>query len=134
MISSESEGIRDIAKGSGELARRLRSSLVDCGGQDPPERVAAVERTSPPTGLRFPGQIRIPANDAGEEARRERISRAITFARGFESDTRAFWTDGSALPGGVGAGAVVGFVEGYVESDPSRQRVIREREGIVGCG
>lgn len=46
----------------------------------------------------------------------------------------SFWTDGSALPGGVGAGAVVGFVEGYEERDPDRQRIVRERDGILGCG
>ena len=54
--------------------------------------------------------------------------------RQFESDTRAFWTDGLALPGGIEAGAVVGFVEGYVELDPEKQRVVRERGGITGCG
>ena len=114
--------------------RSLRSSLLDGDGQDPPDVVATVERTSSPRGLRFPGQINIPATISGEEAKKERISRAITFARGFESSTETFWTDGSALPGGVGAGAVVGFVEGYVETDPSKQRVEKKREGIIGCG
>ena len=57
-----------------------------------------------------------------------------SFARGFEPDPGSFWTDGSALPGGVGAGAVVGFVEGYEEPDQEGNRAIREREGTLGCG
>ena len=133
VLSSELEEIRNIAVGKGELARRLRGSILDDSCQDPPEMVAMVERTSPHRGRRFPGLISIPATTSGEEAKKERIDSTIAFAKEFESDTRTFWTDGSALPGGVGAGAVVGFVEGYVETDPSRQRVERNREGIVGC-
>ena len=133
VMSSESE-VRDIAKGRGEFARRLRSSMLDSDGQDPPEIVATGERTSPPRGLRFPGQITIPVTTSGEEAKKERVSRAITYARSFESNTETFWTDGSALPGGAGAGAVVGFVEGYVETDPCKQKVEKKREGIVRSG
>lgn len=91
-------------------------------------------RVSPPRGLRFPGEIRIPEAEPGELAKADRDSRAIEFAREFESGPRTFWTDGSALPGGVGAGAVVGFVEGYEEADQRTNRIIREREGILGCG
>ena len=45
----------------------------------------------------------------------------------------AFWTDGSALlPGGIGAGVVVGFVGEYEEKGPDRQKVIRARDGFLG--
>ena len=63
-----------------------------------------------------------------------RNSRAVEVAQAFKTDPRAFWTDGSALPGGACTGAVVGFVGGYKEADQSTNRAIREREGISKCG
>ena len=134
VMGAESEGIRAIGKGRGALAGGLRESLRGTIDPDLPSETTRLEVTSPLMGLRFPGQIRIPEAVSGEQEKIERIRKAIDFAKDFESDPRSFWTDGSALPGGVGAGAVVGFVEGYVETDPDRQRVVKEREGIVGCG
>ena len=84
--------------------------------------------------MRFPGQILLPPTTPGEEARRERNDRAISIAGDHETDTRTFWTDGSALPGGGRAGAVVGYVKGKRESSPEKERILIERDGIVGCG
>lgn len=105
------------------LARRLRASILDDGDQDPPGFSTMVERTLPPRGRRPPGRVEIPSTAAGEEERQERISRAIAFAKDFETDSRTFWTDGSALPGGTRAGAMVGFVEEQEEVDSDTQRV-----------
>ena len=43
---------------------------------------------SPPRGLRFPGEIRIPEIEPGEQAKAERVSKAIEIAKDFESDLK----------------------------------------------
>lgn len=134
VMSSESQEIRDITRGGGDLAARLRASVRIDGDQDSADRATTIEGATPPRGRRFPGQICIPATTPGEEAKRVRMDRAIAFAKSFESDKRTFWTDGSALPGGVGAGAVVGFIESRDETGLEGQRVVRERRGIIGSG
>ena len=132
VASSESRGIRDITASNGELARRLRASVLGDEAQDQAGLDTIVERTFPPRGRVFPGQVDIPPTVAGDEERQERVSRAMSFARNFEADSRTFWTDGSAFPGGVAAGAVVGFMEEQEEEEPDVQRVEVGRRGIVG--
>ena len=72
------------------MARRLRASVLGSDDQGPPRLESVVERTFPPRGRRLPGQVDIPSTAAGEEERQERISKAIYFARGFETDSRTF--------------------------------------------
>ena len=134
VMSSETEEIRDIARGGGDLAARLRTSVQGDNDQGPIGRVTMIERTSPPRGRRFPGQICIPTTTPGEEAKKERMDRAIAHAKGFTADSRTFWTDGSALAGGVGAGAVVGFMESRKGTGSEGQTVLRERKGIIRSG
>ena len=64
--------------------------------------------------------------------RDRRVNRAISFAREFETDSRTFWTDGSAFLGGVAAGAVVVFMEEQEGDESEVQRVKRVRTGIIG--
>lgn len=136
VTSAEAEGIRAIAPGGGALAVRLRGSLQDVLGPDQPTQSGegvGIETTSAPRGLRFPGTIRIPGAETKTQTKEERANTAIEFARGFETDPRSSWTDGSALPGGVGAAAVVGFVEGH-ETDQLANRVIQKRVGTLENG
>ena len=66
--------------------------------------------------------------------RPHRNEAAIETARRYESDCRSFWTDGSALAGGVGAAAVVGFVEGSVDEGGQENRMVRQKRGVVKRG
>ena len=124
---SEAEGIRDITAGCGELAQRLRASIPGCGVHDPAGLGSVIERTAPPSGRRFPGDIHLPSVDPGEDKRQERVDRAILFARDFETDDTAYWTDGSAYPGGIAAGAVVTFVKKreLLEEEIHRTEIVR---------
>ena len=134
LAGSESAGIRDITTGDGDLARRLRASVLDDGVQSPARLDTIVERAYPPRGRRLPGLISIPPTTAGDEDRQERINKAVSFARDFETDGRTFWTDGSAFPGGVAAGAVVTYLEEQEESEeeePYIPRVVVGRRGVV---
>ena len=55
---------------------------------------------------------------SGREARH---LEALTEAKRWEEDPHTLWTDGSALPSGVAAAAVVGYVEpGGAETSPER--------------
>ena len=132
VASSESKRIRDITAGKGELAHRLRASIPGGEAQGPVGLGTIMERTFPPRGRRFPGSVNIPPTVTGDEARQERVNRAVSFARSFETDDRTFWTDGSAFPGGVAAGAVVAFIEKKEEEGSEVQRVEVGRRGIVG--
>ena len=109
MESSTLPRTRGIMSGSGPLGRRLRAAT---GSELARPGESTVERAGPYTGPRFPGNIELPENAGGEEDRTRRNEEAIKFARRFESNARAIWTDGSALPGGVCASAVVAFVKG----------------------
>ena len=126
VAASEAEGIRDITAGCGELAQRLRASIPGGRAQDPAGLGPIVERTTPPRGRRFPGEIHLPSVDPGEDRKQERIDRAILFAREFETDDTAYWTDGSAFPGGVAAGAVATFVKReLLEGEIQRTKIVR---------
>ena len=91
-----------------------------------------MERTCPPRGRRFPGSVHVPSTDPGEDKKQERVDRAILFAKEFESDDTTYWTDGSAFPGGVAAGAVATFVRGRELLENEIQRAEITRRGIVG--
>ena len=120
--------------GDGDLARRLRASVLDDGTQCPARLDTIVERAFPPRGRSFPGRINAPPTTAGDEERQERISRAISFAKDFETDGNTFWTDGSAFPEGVAARAVVAFLKEQEESEEEEsciQRVEIGRKGVV---
>ena len=134
LAGSESADIRDITNGEGDLARRLRMSVLCDGAQSPARLDTIVERTYPPRGRKFPGLISIPPPVSGDEEKQQRVDKALSFARDFENDERTFWTDGSAFPGGVAAGAVVTFLGEREESDedaPVAPRVNICRRGIV---
>ena len=133
VASSESKRIRNITEGGGELARRLRASILGGEAQGQAGLGTIVERTFPPEGRRFPGSVHVPPTDPGDEKRQERIDRAVLFAKDFESDDTAYWTDGSAFPGGVAAGAVVTFVRKRELAVSEVQRTEVIRRGIVGC-
>ena len=122
---------REIMSASGPLGRRLRAAI---GSELARPGESTVERAGSYTGLRFPGNIVLPESAGGDEGRTRRNEEDIEFARRFESDTRAIWTDGSALPGGVCASAVVAFVEGDDDQDSQRSRVVVERKGMLGRG
>lgn len=131
VMSSELPDTRRVASGNTSLERRLReASRPEEGGQSSFE----VERESAPRGLRFPGSIVIPGIVTGEEEKKQRNEAAIEAAQPFRTDPRAFWTDGSAVPGGTGAGAIVGFVEGYEDSDKEGNRFVKRRGGIATRG
>ena len=134
LASSESADIRNITVGDGELAHRLRAALV--GSEVPcPARVDnMVERTLAPRGLRFPGRIEVPPPVSGEEERIQLNAKARDFASDYEEAEHTFWTDGSAYPGGVAAGAVVTFLvdQDMSDDDPlTAPRVSIERRGII---
>ena len=134
---SESADIRDITTGDGELARRLRSSLSSDGDLCPDRVDTIVERTLTPRGLRFPGLVDVPLAVTGEDEKERRNDRARAFASTFEETEHTFWTDGSAYPGGVAAGAVVTYLvdQDMSDDDPlTAPRVEVERRGIVGNG
>ena len=131
VMGSELPSTRQIAVGNTQLARRPLAAVRSSGGD---HDVPVLEQVRAPRGLRFPGSIVMPEMASGEEERTLRGEKAIRTAQFFETDTRAIWTDGSALPGGTCAAAVVGFVEGFEDSDQDSNRVVRERVGLVGCG
>lgn len=81
-----------------------------------------MEQVEPLRGLLFPGNIVMPDEASGEYEKRRRNDKAIETAHLFETDPQAFWTDGSALPGGTCASAVVGFVEGEESEDQQREK------------
>ena len=93
-----------------------------------------VERSFSPRGLRFPGLVDIPQPASGEEERKQHRDRAKDFARRFEEVEHTFWTDGSAFPGGVAAGALVTRLVDHDMSDDdplAAPRVEVGRRGIV---
>ena len=59
--------------------------------------------------------------------RKEQNQRAIAEAEQWERDPNTLWTDGSALPSGVTAAAVVGFVSPEPDGVTSRERLITSR-------
>ena len=130
VMGFELPSTRQIAVGNTQLARRLQAAVRPGGGD---HDVPVLEQVRAPRGLRFPGSIVMPEMASGEE-RTLRGEKAIRTAQLFETDTRAIWTDGSALLAGTCAAAVVGFVEGFEDSDQDSNRVVRERVGVVGCG
>ena len=132
VASSESEKIRDITAGGGELAQRLRASIPGGETQDQSGLDIIVERTFPPGGRRFPGSVHIPSTEPGDDKKQERIEKAVLFAKNFEASDTAYWTDGSAFPGGIAAGAVATFVKKreLLESEVRKTEIVRR--GIVG--
>lgn len=134
LAGSESASIRGITEGSGELAQRLRLALSGTEGQGRGGVNTIVERTLLPRGLRFPGLIEVPPAISGKEEREQHSDRARRFASEFEGVENTFWTDGSAYPGGVAAGAVVTcLVDQDMSSDDplTALRVEIERRGTV---
>ena len=134
LASSESADIRDITRGDGELARRLRSTISSAGARDTGGADMVVERTFTPRGLRFPGLVEVPRAVVGEDEKKQRSDEAARFASGFAEAEHAYWTDGSAYPGGVAAGAVVTYLvdQDVSDSDPlSAERVEIARRGTI---
>ena len=131
-VSSASQpSTRQITMGRNPLAVRLREAIgTNTGDTDGPD----IERVGPSRGLRFPGNIILPEMATGEKERARHREKAIEVARSFETDTKTVWTDGSALPGGTCAAAVVRFVEGEGVSRRQENRVVVERKGILRRG
>ena len=61
-----------------------------------------------------------------------RVDKAVRFAKDFETDDTACWTDGSAFPGGVAAGAVATFVRKRELLENEIDRAEIARRGIAG--
>ena len=134
LASSEASEIRDITTGDGELARRLRSTLCDGEGVCPTRVDNMVERVRGPRGLRFPGLVDIPQAASDKEEGERQRERARVFASGFTETEHTFWTDGSAYPGGVAAGAVVTYLvdQDMSDDDPlAAPRVSLRKRGII---
>ena len=134
LAGSESAEIRDITVGDGELAQRLRSTLVGSEELCPVRVDTVVERTFTPRGLRFPGLVEVPRPTSDEEEKEQHRDRARDFANSFMETEHTFWTDGSAYPDGVAAGAVVTHLvdQDMSDDDPlTAPRVSIERRGIV---
>ena len=134
LAGSEASEIRDITTGDGELARRLRSTLCGEEGACPAQVDNMVERIHGSRGLRFPGLVDIPRATSDKEEGEQQRDRARDFASGFMETENTFWTDGSAYPGGVAAGAVVTYLvdQDMSDDDPlTAPRVSVKRRGIV---
>ena len=83
----------------------------------------------------FPGDILIPPLVSSDEEKAERNQRALDEARRWEEDPNTLWTDGSALPSGVAAASVVGYVRGDPEQDRScHRRITIMSRGRLGNG
>ena len=96
-----------------------------------------IERICTPRGLRFPGLVDVPQPTSGEDEREQQRDRARDFASGFMETEHTFWTDGSAYPGGVAAGAVVTHLvdQDMSDDDPlTAPRVCVGRRGIMIAG
>ena len=78
-----------------------------------------MERVSIPRGLTFPGVIALPTEGRMAEQKEERNRASIAK---WSEDPWALWTDGSALPLGVCAAAVVGYVRQQAGHDGSQER------------
>ena len=134
LAGSESAEICDITTGGGDLARSLRSSLCDREEACPDRVDNMIERVRGPRGLRFPGLVDIPRATSDREEGEQQRDRAKVFASGFMETEHTFWTDGSAYPGGVAAGAVVTYLvdQDMSDDDPlTAPRISVKRRGIV---
>ena len=65
-------------------------------------------------GLRFPGTIDLPSpqgrDSAGKNEKKTRNERVVAEALRWSEDPQTLWTDGSSLPSGATAAAVVGYL------------------------
>ena len=120
--------------GGGGAGPKTKVDPFQQRGHCPGETGTIVEKAFTPRGLRFPGLVDIPPTVTGEDEREQRNDRAGKFASEFEEVEHTFWTDGSAYPGGVAAGAVVTYLvdQDMSDEDPLvAPRVEIERRGVV---
>ena len=110
-VSSEVQSIRATASRGGPFADRIRD-LAHFQGIGVEHRPGGrLERISTPGGLFSPGVIAIPSVARTAQQKQERNRAALEEARKWEEDPNTLWTDGSALPSGVCAVAVVGYLD-----------------------
>lgn len=83
-----------------------------------------MERVGAARGLVSPGVIATPPAASTETQREERDRTAIMEASRWETDPYTLWTDGSALPSGVSAAAVVGHISQQSSQEKGRGRQI----------
>lgn len=131
VMGSDISSTRQLAVGRVALASRIRDAV---GVGDEFAADQRIEQVGIPEGLRFPGRLFGPEPCSEGEDRIARNARAVEVARQHDLDRHSLWTDGSALPGGVCAAAVVGFVEESDLGDEWKDRQVIVRRGVYERG
>ena len=84
-----------------------------------------IERVQASSGLFFPGTIATPPEARTDSEKEARDKAAIEEGKRWNEDPNTLWIDGSALPSGVAAAAVVGYVVPHLGEDAPNWRTIR---------